>query len=1122
MRAIISSYIQKYGLVRHQRESFEYFCCTLLPRIVQENSDIVAESSTDKHELRFERVNVGRPTSREADGFVRESHSPQEVMLRGLTYSSPVLVDVSYTVSSKHTKERQTTTFRNLELCRIPMMTKTMFCQSSENESAAAVMCAYEHGGYFIVNASEKGMISQEKLAVNLPFVWLPRGNNKVYCAEMRSCHRDKLRSTSTLYINYKEGTPGKLPNVSVQIPFLEVSLHIYDVFILLGTDETHIDEFICNKSDTVMRSLLSTIASTRKVRRTREELMEYLCQHGTLEKDATKRKQYVTHIFTNEFLPHQGLEDNEETRKQKRMLLGYMIHRLLSVILKRTNADDRDNYCNKRIDCAGMLCSLLFRQLFRHYLKMLQMQVHRCIEHNKEVDVVQVITARKISAGLNYGFATGAWGMQKGGSQTTGVVQILNRNSFVSALANLRRVNTPVNKDSKSSSVRQLHSTSWGIICPTESPEGQACGLVKNLALLSHVRVGTDYSIVKSVVQRFTHLYISLTECDKVPWGLQPLFINGILEGWVQDKDRLLQCLRAERSSKALPFDATIASTERGVIVSTDPGALCRPVFYVPNMHLIPKILANNVPSQLFTTMQDMNVIVYLEKTEEQTFRIALDAKDLANSPCDHAEIHPSLMLGLCTSLIPFPHFNQSPRNVYQAAMGKQSCSVWASNMDERFDTVAYGLMYPQRALCHTWVETNLGLNKIPSGQNLVVTIGCWGYNQEDSIIMNQGFIDRGGGRAFVKRSYSEQETPSGTDVFKIGIPVEGTIGKKFANYDKLNPDTGVVGVGQTVTNGDILVGKTVESYEVGTNKRIVVDCSLSFKHDKAKVESTVHTDNKDGLPCVRIRTSSLRLPCIGDKFTSRHGQKGVIGKIEPSDEMPYIESNGLIPDIIINCHCIPSRMTIGHLLEMLAGSGATIRGQFADSTAFRDVAVEDFASILEEVHGKQGRYGNHTMIKDGQRLHEKFFVGQIYYQRLKHMSCDKKHGRQRGPVALVTRQPLEGRARDGGLKLGEMEQQCLLAHGVATMLQERLFWQSDPNVTPFCQRCGLIAEPQCFDQHSRKSEAGLRNYPFCRTCKSRDYIRNVQIPFAFKVFLQELYTMHIAPRLRIASGTT
>lgn len=420
------------------------------------------------------------------------------------------------------------------------------------------------------------------------------------------------------------------------------------------------------------------------------------------------------------------------------------------------------------------------------------------------------------------------------------------------------------------------------------------------------------------------------------------------------------------------------------------------------------------------------------------------------------HCEIHPSMILGVCASIIPFPDHNQSPRNTYQSAMGKQAMGIFATNYQQRLDTMANILFYPQKPMATTRAMEHLKFRELPAGQNAIVAILCYsGYNQEDSVIMNQSSIDRGLFRSLYYRTYSDKEKVIGGKVLEyIEKPLpETTLRLKRGSndrYAKLDDD-GLITPATNVNGDDILIGKTTpiaeDSVELGQrtltqNKR---DVSVPLKSTESGVVDRVAiTTNEDGEKFVRVRVRSTRIPQIGDKFASRHGQKGTIGITYRQEDMPFT-AQGIVPDLIINPHAIPSRMTIGHLVECLLSKLGTLVGQEGDATPFTELTVENVSQELRRMgyhsRGLEVMYHGHT----GRKLQAQVYFGPTYYQRLKHMVDDKIHSRARGPVQILTRQPVEGRSRDGGLRFGEMERDCMISHGMAGFLKERMFDASD-----------------------------------------------------------------------------
>jgi DNA-directed RNA polymerase II subunit RPB2 len=441
---------------------------------------------------------------------------------------------------------------------------------------------------------------------------------------------------------------------------------------------------------------------------------------------------------------------------------------------------------------------------------------------------------------------------------------------------------------------------------------------------------------------------------------------------------------------------------------------------------------------------------------------------------------------------------------------MGKQAMGIYVTNYQFRMDTLAYVLYYPQKPLVTTRAMEHLHFRQLPAGINAIVAISCYsGYNQEDSVIMNQSSIDRGFFRSLFFRSYRDEEKKMGTLVKEdFGRPDRGsTMGMRHGSYDKLDDD-GLAPPGTRVSGEDVIIGKTTpisQDEAQGQSSRYTRrDHSISLRHSETgMVDQVLLTTNADGLRFVKVRVRSVRIPQIGDKFSSRHGQKGTVGMTYTQEDMPWT-IEGVTPDIIVNPHAIPSRMTIGQLIECIMGKVAAHMGKEGDATPFTDVTVDNISKALHkcgyQMRGFERMYNGHT----GRPLTAMIFLGPTYYQRLKHMVDDKIHSRGRGPVQILTRQPAEGRSRDGGLRFGEMERDCMIAHGAAHFLKERLFDQSDAYRVHVCEVCGLIAI------------ANLKKNSFeCRGCKNKTDIVQVYIPYACKLLFQELMSMAIAPRM-------
>ena len=534
---------------------------------------------------------------------------------------------------------------------------------------------------------------------------------------------------------------------------------------------------------------------------------------------------------------------------------------------------------------------------------------------------------------------------------------------------------------------------------------------------------------------------------------------------------------------------------------------------------------LRNPEVNYSFNDLLEEGAVEFLDTEEEEGTLIAMHLADLHTDRgmyrYTHCEVHPSTILGICASIIPFPDHNQSPRNTYQSAMSKQAIGIYATNYEKRMDTLAHVLYYPQKPLATTRAMNHLNFRELPAGTNAIVAIMCYsGYNQEDSVIMNQSAIDRGFFRSTYYRTFRDEEkrvacAAAGRELSETfeRPNCATTAGMRgSAEYRKLDSD-GLVEMGVRVSGDDVLIGKTTPilatedgaSASAGATKHHERrDASTALKStESGYVDQVMLSTNQEGRKFVKVRVRSTRIPELGDKFASRHGQKGTMGLSMKEVDLPFT-ADGITPDILVNPHAIPSRMTIAHLIEALASKVAALTGDEADCTPFTSVTVDDVSNCLQnfgyQKRGWETLYNGHT----GKRMEAPIFLAPTYYQRLKHFVADKIHSRARGPVALLTRQPMEGRARDGGLRFGEMERDCMISHGSAAVLKERLFDVSDAFRVHVCDLCGMIAV------------ANLSKGSFlCKACRNKTQVSQVMIPYAMKLLIQELMAMSIAPRL-------
>jgi len=1159
--SIIESYFDGQHLtrcIRHQLESYNHFVNHEIQKTIDMFNPVTVHSEHDynkEHDkytlemvITFSNFHIYRPQIHENNGATKLMF-PQEARLRNFTYSSAMTVDLNIKIIRYFgEKLTQSETFHKtlpkIHIGKLPIMVKSDICvlkQYKHLDCKITGECYVDAGGYFIINGSEKIVIPQERAAENKVYCFnIKKNNNKwEWLAEIKSVPDHRCISPKQINMMIASRNSGFGHPIYIQIPRIKQPVPLFILFRALGINS---DKEICEmivldidneKMSKMLFGLKASVVQASKYI-TKEEALDYIVNLAmytpiNMEKEAgeRKKKEFTISVLENDLFPHC------KTEIQKKYFLGFMANKLLSTSFGWISPSDRDSYINKRIDLTGTLLNNLFRNYFNKLVKDMQKQIIREINNGSwkstenytniinQTNVYKIVKSTTIENGIKRALATGDFGIKNTSSTKVGVAQVLNRLTYISSLSHARRINTPIDKSGKLIPPRKLHNTQWGYICPAETPEGQPVGVVKNLSYMAHITIRSNsnplYEIIEPFVEKIEDLAI------KDLFNKVKVLINGNWIGISPEPYELYLNLLSKKYAGIINIYTSVVFdyTNKEIRVCNEAGRPTRPLLKVKNNKLVitsdvvKKIKSKEIKWQdlLVNHVVEDSILEYIDPEEQNFAMIAMDrlkltTMDKYNYTYTHCEIHPSTIFGILASCIPFPEHNQSPRNTYQCAMGKQAMGMYVTNFTSRMDKTAYILSYPMRPLVDTRLMNYIKLNRIPSGEVVMVAIMTYsGYNQEDSIIFNQGAIDRGMFAATIYHTEKDEDKKiHGDEEIRCKPDKTKTKGMKFGNYGKLN-NKGVVPENTLIDNKDIILGKVVPIKENRNDHTKIIkyqDQSKSYRtNEEAYIDKNYVNCNGDGYTFAKVRIRAYRKPVIGDKFSSRHGQKGTIGIILPEKDMPFDE-NGLRPDIIINPHAIPSRMTIGQLKETLLGSVLLELGLFGDGTSFNNFPVKDICKLMTK-HGYEA-HGNKILNNGmtGEQIETSVFYGPAFYQRLKHMVKDKQHSRGHGPMVVLTRQPAEGRAREGGLRFGEMERDCMVSHGANRFTKGRIYDCSDKFTTHCCKKCGMLA--------IYNDKKGIH---LCKTCDNRTDFAQVNIPYACKLLFHELITMNIAPRL-------
>ena len=1166
---IIESYFRGQHLerlVRHQIESYNNFVNYQIQRTIQMLNPVNIHSENDyvpdkekymlEVDISFDNFKLYPPQIHENNGATKIM-LPDEAKLRNFTYASTMAIDlnIKYTIRNNETMDNPRIIYKTLpkiNIGKMPIMLRSSICVLKQNNHIHPSLtgeCEMDCGGYFIVKGSEKTVLGQERAAENRVSCFDGKNTTKwTWYAEIKSVPDYKCISPKQIEMMIASKNNGFGYGLFIQIPRVKQPIELFVLFRALGVmSDKDICEYIVldvnnEKHAELTNCLQASIIDANKYM-TEEDALKHITSYVAYtpinmekEKGIQKKREFAIEVLNNDLFPHCT------TKAQKLYMLGYMANKLLQTSLGWIAPCDRDSYLNKRIELTGTLLNNLFRNYFNKLVKEMQKQIVREINNGSwrssedydniinMTNIYKIMKSMTIENGIARALSTGDFSIKQANSSKVGVAQVLNRLTYVSSLSHLRRINTPLEKSGELIAPRKLHNTTWGFLCPAETPEGQSIGIVKNISYMAHLTIPTNsHSLYDYILPRITKVdEITPNELQ----GKVKIFINGCWVGITLQPVEFYDDIRDKKCKGIINVYTSIVFDYKRleIRICNDGGRLTRPVLRVKNnkalitKDILAKLRSNELSwNDLITECKlDNAVIEYIDPEEQEYSTIAMKNKNGylhkdATIQYSHCEIHPSVIFGVLASCIPFPDHNQAPRNTYQCAMGKQAMGVYATNFERRMDKTSYVLTYPSRPLVDTRLMNFIELNKLPSGTQIHVAIMSHsGYNQEDSVLINKGSIDRGLFSATIYHTEKDEDKNIIRDeIIRCKPNPTKTKGVKFGNYDKLNSQ-GFIPENSLVENRDVIIAKIVPIKENRNDPTKTIkyeDQSKTFRTtEETYIDKNFTGRNCDGYNFAKVRIRTFRQPVLGDKVSSRHGQKGTVGNIIPECDMPFTK-DGIRPDVIINPHAIPSRMTIGQLKETLLGKVLLEIGMFGDGTSFGDLDVKTISQELQKLGYES--YGNEVLYDglSGDQMETNIFIGPVFYQRLKHMVNDKQHSRSIGPMVNLTRQPAEGRSRDGGFRIGEMERDVMLSHGISRFCRERLYDVSDKYKVHICKKCGMIAAYN--DGNNKSFNHDKFTIHNCKTCDNTTDFALVDIPYAYKLMSQELQTINVTPRL-------
>ena len=1202
---------QEYPYTRHHIESYDQFLSQDLPAIIKAQNPILllhgvlpAQNAYEyKAEifvggLEGDRLYIGSPTISLQDSEEVRLLFPNEARLRNLSYAALVEADivVRITYTSPNPSGRGVVSKEQLldsavdpvlysylakfPMFRIPIMLHSRYCllyAKPQMFLKEAGECQYDNGGYFIVDGSEKVLITHQEQAFNTLYITPQERDPKVAVFSSITCLNPVNRRLKRVAFILSRGSN----TLQVSLPFVRNPVPVFIVFRALGVQsDEDILRLIFPDADGAETKMLAPLLH--------ESILDANPFYDTFS--AVQYIKALTKGFSEahvlDILHNQTFIHVENRPKARATFLAECVRRILRVTAGIDTKTDRDDIRNQRCQTSGTLTRMLFQGVYTNWFKAVRLTLDREYNYNKgiydgekyanlflygvmgqilkggrlEGEHRDASKARDLTVGIMRAFR-GKWSSGTGvgvGEEKSGVIQSLSRLSYLDFMSHCRRVVLDFDTGMKLPGPRRLNTSQYGYFCTSETPGGASIGIAKNLSMLTSISVASDPApFIKWLLTRG-----GVAACDQVTAQLTtlsvPVFVNSGIVGYTLRPIALRDALKVLKWTGCLPASASVGFSirDRRVFIYLDEGRPIRPLIHLGRrgavpvealqkakswrdlvLGVLPQTIKRSVyqggfldplAGEVAPSLEDYvealapnsGVIEYVDPYEMNETYVANFPENI-QPETSHMEIHPSTIVGLLTSMIPFANHNQSPRNQLGDSQSKQAIAVYATNYMNRYDNQAHVLCYGQAPLVRTMYYDFMADGQMGYGHNIILAMGSFtGYNQDDGIVMNADSFGRGMFRSTCYRSYEafEEDDPMTHGKTRIGNPAQipgWTSLKPGLDYGKLDT-RGIIRVGEYVDETTVVVGMYLQS-QSGDMR----DASKTAQvWTRGRVERVSVTVNNQGLVMVKVRVVQERIPELGDKFSNRHGQKGTIGMFVRGYDMPRTKE-GIPVDMIMNPHAIPSRMTVAQLIEALVGKAAPGLGTVADGTLFMNDGspVEAIGKILRDQLGMEP-FGEELMYDGmgGKMIPTKMFLGNVYTMRLKHMPEDKWNARGEGRREQRTHAPTGGRGAQGGLRIGEMERDAILGHGISDFLRESIMKRADGYQTVICNGCGTIPIyneregrficPMCDGPVKYIGDSATTLDILPPTKRSVASFSRVEIPYSFKLLDQELNT--------------